>query len=199
MFFLRCRAEGAPLPPPPPTGEAFERMFVKIFIADFLCSSPRGRCPRSKDIGRRLMYLANVSTFSMFSRGYSRKAFIFAKLSAKQELQDVATAMGFRVIAAVGAVAEHSIVRRYGQGRPDAADEQTLRRFGATILSKAKVVTARCRRCQVIVHTRKEVWCLTRKEGADAMAAAFVPRNVRRMPSLLRTLKKWMQASAYRA
>ena len=54
------------------------------------------------------------------------------------ELQDVATAMGFRVIAAVGAVAEHSIVRRYGQGRPDAADEQTLRRFGATILSKAQ-------------------------------------------------------------
>lgn len=54
------------------------------------------------------------------------------------ELQDVATAMGFRVIAAVGAVAEHSIVRRYGQGRPDAADEQTLRRFGAAILSKAQ-------------------------------------------------------------
>ena len=54
------------------------------------------------------------------------------------ELQDVATALGFRVIAAVGAVAEHSIVRRYGQGRPDAADEQTLRRFGATILSKAQ-------------------------------------------------------------
>ena len=38
------------------------------------------------------------------------------------ELQDVATEMGFRVIAAVGAVAEHSIIRRYGKGRPDAAD-----------------------------------------------------------------------------
>ena len=32
------------------------------------------------------MQLANVSTFSMLSRGYSRKAFIFAKLSAKQDL-----------------------------------------------------------------------------------------------------------------
>ena len=53
------------------------------------------------------------------------------------ELQDVASAMGFRVIAAIGAVAEHSIIRRYGKGRPDADDEQILRQFGADILSKA--------------------------------------------------------------
>ena len=53
------------------------------------------------------------------------------------ELQDVATEMGFRVIAAVGAVAEHSIIRRYGKGRPDAADEQILRGYGADILNKA--------------------------------------------------------------
>ena len=54
------------------------------------------------------------------------------------EIQDVAREMGFRVIAAVGAVAEHSIIRKYGQGRPDADDEQTLRQFGADILSKAE-------------------------------------------------------------
>ena len=54
------------------------------------------------------------------------------------ELQDVATEMGFRVIAAVGAVAEHSIIRRYGKGRPDAADEQILRGYGADILNKAE-------------------------------------------------------------
>ena len=54
------------------------------------------------------------------------------------EMLDVATGMGFRVIAAVGAVAEHSIVRQYGKGRPDADDEQVLRRFGADILSKAE-------------------------------------------------------------
>ena len=47
------------------------------------------------------------------------------------ELQDVAAEMGFRVIAAVGAVAEHSIIRKYGKGRPDADDQQTLRQFGA--------------------------------------------------------------------
>ncbi|MDD6006030.1 MAG: 4Fe-4S binding protein [Bacteroidales bacterium] len=54
------------------------------------------------------------------------------------EMQDVATEMGFRVIAAVAAVAEHSIIRKYGKGRPDADDEQTLRQFGAEIMRKAE-------------------------------------------------------------
>ena len=54
------------------------------------------------------------------------------------EMQDVATEMGFRVIAAVAAVAEHSIVRKYGKGRPDADDEKTLLQFGTDILGKAE-------------------------------------------------------------
>ena len=53
------------------------------------------------------------------------------------EMQDVATEIGFRVIAAVAAVAEHSIIRKYGQGRPDADDAQMLRQFGEDILHKA--------------------------------------------------------------
>ena len=54
------------------------------------------------------------------------------------EMQGVATEMGFRVIAAVAAVAEHSIIRKYGKGRPDADDEQELRQFGADIVKKAE-------------------------------------------------------------
>ena len=54
------------------------------------------------------------------------------------EMQDVASKIGFRVIAAVAAVAEHSIIRKYGKGRPDADDEQMLRRFGADIMRKAE-------------------------------------------------------------
>ena len=54
------------------------------------------------------------------------------------EMQDVTTEMGFRVIAVVGAVAEHSIIRKYGKGRPDADDEHTLRHFGADIINKAE-------------------------------------------------------------
>ena len=38
------------------------------------------------------------------------------------ELRDTATRAGFRVVAAVAAVAEHSIVRHYGAGTHDAAD-----------------------------------------------------------------------------
>ena len=54
------------------------------------------------------------------------------------EMQDMATEIGFRVIAAVAAVAEHSIIRKYGKDRPDADDEQTLRHFGADIINKAE-------------------------------------------------------------
>ena len=54
------------------------------------------------------------------------------------EMQDVATEMGFRVIAAVGAVAEHSIIRKYGKGRPDTDDAQVLLHFGADIMRKAE-------------------------------------------------------------
>ena len=54
------------------------------------------------------------------------------------EMEDVASEMGFRVIAAVAAVSEHSIIRKYGKGRPDAYDEQKLKQFGADIMNKAE-------------------------------------------------------------
>ena len=57
---------------------------------------------------------------------------------AMLEMQDVASEIGFRVIAAVAAVAEHSIIRKYGKGRPNADDEQMLRHFGADIMRKAE-------------------------------------------------------------
>lgn len=52
------------------------------------------------------------------------------------ELRDTACRAGFRVIAAVAAVAEHSIVRQYAAGRPDGADEAVLRDFAARIRRK---------------------------------------------------------------
>lgn len=54
------------------------------------------------------------------------------------EMQDVATEMGFRVVAAVSAVAEHSIARVYAAGRPDAEDRKELAAFGAAIINKAE-------------------------------------------------------------
>lgn len=52
------------------------------------------------------------------------------------ELEDTAKQAGFRVIAAVAAIAEHSIARRYAAGRPDEEDAEQLREFAASIREK---------------------------------------------------------------
>lgn len=52
------------------------------------------------------------------------------------ELEDAARKAGFRVIAAVAAVAEHSIARQFAAGRPDAQDAAQLAAFGEKILGK---------------------------------------------------------------
>lgn len=52
------------------------------------------------------------------------------------ELVDLAQESGFHVIAAVAAVAEHSIVREYGAGRPDAEDVRDLAAIAARISEK---------------------------------------------------------------
>lgn len=52
------------------------------------------------------------------------------------EMQDAAREAGFRVIAAVAAVAEHSIIPQYAANRPDAADEKQLAGFAAQIASR---------------------------------------------------------------
>ena len=52
------------------------------------------------------------------------------------ELEDIAMAGGFRCVAAVAAVAEHSLLRRFAAGRPDAADRQELQGFGRQIQSR---------------------------------------------------------------
>lgn len=54
------------------------------------------------------------------------------------EMQDVTTEMGFRVVAAVSAVAEHSIARVYAAGRPDSEDRKELAAFGAAIINKVE-------------------------------------------------------------
>lgn len=53
------------------------------------------------------------------------------------ELYKTCTQIGFNVIAAVGAVAEHSIIRKYGANRPDADDLIELKAFGEKIKDAA--------------------------------------------------------------
>ena len=52
------------------------------------------------------------------------------------EMEDAAKESGFRVAAAVAAVAEHSIMPQYAAGRPDASDEAQLSDFAVRILHK---------------------------------------------------------------
>jgi len=52
------------------------------------------------------------------------------------ELQDIAQKSGFRVIAAVAAIAEHSIMHQYAAGRPDDKDKHDLHNFAKKILEK---------------------------------------------------------------
>jgi len=52
------------------------------------------------------------------------------------EMEDAARESGFEVIAAIAAVAEHSIARQYASGRPDSSDEAQLAGFADQIAKK---------------------------------------------------------------
>lgn len=52
------------------------------------------------------------------------------------ELEDVAKRAGFRVVAAVAAIAEHSVARQFAAGRPDAKDVAQLAEFAQQIRQK---------------------------------------------------------------
>ena len=52
------------------------------------------------------------------------------------EMLDTAEQAGFIVIAAVAAIAEHSIARQFATGRPDAEDSKVLAGFAAQIQAK---------------------------------------------------------------
>jgi len=56
------------------------------------------------------------------------------------ELKDTMTLAGFGPVAAVAAVAEHSILRQFGTGRPDAADAEELRSYGAELRKHLEAV-----------------------------------------------------------
>ena len=58
------------------------------------------------------------------------------------EMEDAAKKSGFQVVAAVAAVAEHSIVPRYAAGRPDSSDKKQLEQFAEQIAGKTEAVAS---------------------------------------------------------
>lgn len=54
------------------------------------------------------------------------------------EMEDAAKESGFQVVAAVAAVAQHSIIQQYAANRPDASDEKQLEQFAQQIADKTE-------------------------------------------------------------
>ena len=59
-----------------------------------------------------------------------------------RELADFAEKKNFRCVAAIAAVAEHSIMHQFATGRPDENDQKELSQFAEKILDKIKNETA---------------------------------------------------------
>ncbi len=57
------------------------------------------------------------------------------------EMEDAAKDCGFRVVAAIAAVAEHSIMPQYATGRPCASDVEQLKGFAKRVMDKTGVIT----------------------------------------------------------
>lgn len=78
---------------------------------------------------KRLAAIKGGGAKAMLVVGYGNRDYNDTLL----ELQDAVTAYGFSVIGAVAAVAEHSIMRQFGAGRPDAQDCTELSAFAAKL------------------------------------------------------------------
>lgn len=52
------------------------------------------------------------------------------------ELKDIAEQCNFQIVAAISAIAEHSIMHQYATGRPDQNDKDELSHFGKKIFEK---------------------------------------------------------------
>ncbi|MDY4897877.1 MAG: 4Fe-4S binding protein [Eubacteriales bacterium] len=58
------------------------------------------------------------------------------------EMEDAAKECGFRVVAAIAAVAQHSIIPQFAANRPDASDEKQLAEFAQQIADKTESVAS---------------------------------------------------------
>lgn len=117
------------------------------------------------------------------------------------ELNDVAEQSGFKVIAAIAAVAEHSIMHQYAAGRPDTEDKIELNSFAKKILEKKTVISPNFLHCKfrATVPIKKPAGLLWFPRQAMTVQTAGSARNsVRRRQSAKRTSKPQTAKSAFR-
>ncbi len=99
-------------------------------IALIAVPSYGGRIPQTAV--ERLSALSGKQTRAILVCVYGNRAYD----NTLAELEDVSCKAGFRPIAAVAALAEHSIARKVAAGRPDTEDENTLKEMAAQIRQK---------------------------------------------------------------
>lgn len=89
-----------------------------------------GRLPQVA--AKRLGQIKGNGALAIAVAVYGNRAYEDALL----ETADILKEKGFKVIAAVATLAEHSIMRRFAAGRPDEEDIKVLEGFGAKIAAK---------------------------------------------------------------
>lgn len=104
---------------------------TQAFTSDDLCifSVPafEGRVPPVNL--RRIKRVAGDNTPCVMAAVFGNRAIDDTLI----ELKDALVPLGFKPFAAVGAVAEHSVLPMFGTGRPDDADRSQLREFSQAI------------------------------------------------------------------
>ena len=110
------------------------------FSADDLClvalPSYGGRIPTLS--AERLRSIHADGTRAILLCVYGNRAYE----DTLSELQDLLEEQGFVCVAAVAAIAEHSIFREFGGGRPDCADTSELTLFGEKIRERLNATSA---------------------------------------------------------
>lgn len=111
-----------------PEGQLSEICLTKEDIAVIAMPVYAGRVPALAV--KRLQYIKADNAPCIIVAVYGNRAYEDALV----EMQDEAQKNGFKVIGAIAAVAEHSIFRQFGHGRPDAEDEMQLMEYGRQIV-----------------------------------------------------------------
>lgn len=110
-----------------------EHQNVKIEQDDIAVISVPSYGGRVPDVAvKRLMTLQGNGARAIIVCVYGNRAYEDTLV----ELRDTAQNAGFQVIAAVSAIAEHSIARQFATGRPDKQDTQQLLKFSEEIVKK---------------------------------------------------------------
>lgn len=151
-------------------------------VVVFAVPSYGGRVPRA--VAERMAALKGNGAACVLLCVYGNRAFD----DTLAEMEDIAVAAGFRPAAAVAAIAEHSIVRRFAAGRPDAQDADELEAMGRRIRERVEEPGTENRSFPEIVPTgsqaRSRSFPRPRKAASNAEPALRAARWERLTPQI---------------